>query len=80
MQNLGMTALVPPLRFLAAEFRPIRAAHWDKDIALGGIGAGLGAVLLVLAQARTAAVKVAIVALTMPVVGVMFAQSRRGDA
>jgi drug/metabolite transporter (DMT)-like permease len=50
--------------------RPILRADWGKGIAVGGVCIALGAVLLVVAQARTDPVTVAIATATMPVIGI----------
>lgn len=70
MRNLSAAAFLLPLWLLTEGWRPMRHARWDKGIAVGGVCVGLGAVLLVIAQARTDAVTVAIVSATMPVVGI----------
>jgi drug/metabolite transporter (DMT)-like permease len=49
---------------------PVRRANWGRGIAVGGICIGLGAVLLVIGQALTDAVTVAIITASMPVVGI----------
>lgn len=70
MRNLSAAVFLLPLWLLDEGWRPIRGARWDKGIVVGGICVGLGAVLLVIAQARTDAVTVAIVTATMPVAGI----------
>lgn len=67
----GMAAAVLiPLWILVEGWGPIRRAHWGKGIAVGGLCIGLGAVLLVIAQAKTDPVTVAVITATMPVVGI----------
>lgn len=63
-------AVLIPLWIAAEGWGPIRAAHWGKGIAVGGVCIGLGAVLLVIAQAKTDPVTVAVITATMPVVGI----------
>lgn len=46
------------------------AAPWRRGLIVGGVGFGLGAYLLVYAQARTDGVTTAVIAATMPVVGI----------
>ncbi|MCA0272769.1 MAG: DMT family transporter [Proteobacteria bacterium] len=48
----------------------VRDAPWGKGLWVGGIGFGLGAFLLVWAQSRTDAVTTAVIAATMPVIGI----------
>lgn len=67
----GLAGGVLMLIWLAWEgWRPIRQAQWGKGIVVGGICMGLGAVLLVIGQARTDAVTVSIITATMPIVGI----------
>ncbi len=49
---------------------PILRADWGKGILVGGVCIALGAVLLVVAQAHTDPVTVAIATATMPVIGI----------
>lgn len=58
------------LWWLAEGSETIRRANWGRAIVVGGICMGLGAVLLVIAQARTDAVTVAIITAMAPVVGI----------
>lgn len=48
----------------------LRAAHWGKGVLVGGGGIGFGAFMLVLGQARTNMVTVAVISAAMPVVGI----------
>lgn len=59
-----------PLWIMRDGFATLRTAPWGKGLRIGGIGFGLGAYLLVYAQARTDAVTVAVIAATMPAVGI----------
>ena len=63
-------AVLLPLWALADGWSAQRRAPWWRGIGVGGIGFGLGAYLLIVAQARTDAVTVAVIAATMPVVGI----------
>lgn len=49
---------------------PIRRANWLRALWVGGVCIGVGAVFLVVAQARTDPVTVAVVTATMPVIGI----------
>ena len=59
-----------PLWITLEGWGPIRSANWGKGIVVGGICIGLGAVLLVVAQARTDPVTVAVITAIMPVIGI----------
>jgi drug/metabolite transporter (DMT)-like permease len=48
---------------------PVRRARWGAGTAVGGVCMGLGAVLLVIGQARTDPVTVAIITASMPLIG-----------
>jgi len=63
-------AVLLPLWALADGGSALRRAPWGRGIGVGGIGFGFGAYLLIVAQARTDAVTVAVIAATMPVVGI----------
>ncbi|MDZ4093709.1 MAG: DMT family transporter, partial [Paracoccaceae bacterium] len=64
------SALLLPIWLLLEGAEALRAAPWGRGIRIGGIGFGLGAFLLILAQAQTDAVTVAVTTATMPVVGI----------
>ncbi|HEX9859525.1 MAG TPA: DMT family transporter [Paracoccaceae bacterium] len=69
--RMGLAAAVLLPVWLALEGWPaLRQAHWGRGVLVGGIGFGLGAFLLVTAQARTDAVTVAVISASMPVVGI----------
>lgn len=56
--------------FLWEGWGPIRRAAWGRGIVVGGVCIGLGALLLVIGQALTDAVTVAVITATMPIVGI----------
>ncbi|HMO09645.1 MAG TPA: DMT family transporter [Paracoccaceae bacterium] len=61
-------------------WRPLAAAPWGRGIGVGGVCIGLGAVLLVIGQAYTDAVTVAIITASMPLIGMaleVFLDGRR---
>lgn len=64
------TLLLLPLWFLLDGRAALMAAPWRRGLMIGAVGFGLGAFLIVLAQQMTDAVTVAIIASTMPVVGI----------
>ncbi len=66
------TAAIVLMAFWAAVegLGPIRRANWLRALWVGGVCIGVGAVLLVVAQARTDPVTVAVVTATMPVIGI----------
>ena len=67
----GMAAAVLIPLWIALEgVRPILTANWTKGILVGGVCIGLGAVLLVVAQAMTDPVTVAVITAIMPVIGI----------
>ncbi len=67
----GLAAAVLMLVWLAWEgWGPIRHANWLRAMVVGGICIGVGAVLLVIGQARTDAVTVSIITCSMPLVGI----------
>lgn len=69
--RLGMAGLVLVAIWLAMEgAQAVRTAPWLRGTWIGTVGFGAGVVLLVMAQARTDAVTVAVIAATMPVVGI----------
>ena len=45
------------------------SAHWGRGVAVGGIGFGIGAFLMLAGQALSDPISVAIIATTMPIVG-----------
>ena len=57
---------------------PLLGANWGRGIAVGGICIGLGAVLLVIAQARTDPVTVAVITAIMPVIGITLEVATEG--
>ncbi|MDP3960121.1 MAG: EamA family transporter [Pseudorhodobacter sp.] len=63
-------AVLLPLWLLADGWTALRGAPWWRGIGVGGIGFGFGAYLLIVAQARTDAVTVAVIVASMPVVGI----------
>jgi drug/metabolite transporter (DMT)-like permease len=67
----GMAALVLMAFWLLIEgTAPIRQANWLRGVAVGFVCIGLGAVLLVIGQAYTDAVTVAIITTSMPLIGI----------
>ncbi len=64
------TAVLLPLWLMRDGADTILHAPWARGLLVGGIGFGLGAFLLVYAQSRTDGVTVAVIAATMPVVGI----------
>ena len=67
----GLAAAVLMLVWLMWEgWTPIRRANWGRGIIVGGICIGIGALLLVVGQALTDAVTVAIITATMPIEGI----------
>jgi len=67
----GTAALVLlPVWWLVEGFAPFRAAPWGRALVVGGIGIGIGALLLVVAQSMTDAVTVAVISAATPVVGI----------
>ena len=59
-----------PLWWAIEGFGPFRTTQWGRAHLVGGVGVGIGALLLVVAQARTDAVTVAIITATTPIVGI----------
>ncbi len=69
--RLGMAGVVLVAIWLAVEgAQTVRTAPWLRGTLFGTVGFGAGVVLLIMAQARTDAVTVAVIAATMPVVGI----------
>jgi drug/metabolite transporter (DMT)-like permease len=67
----GMAAAVLMAFWLLIEgLAPIRQANWLRGVVVGFICIGLGAVFLVIGQAYTDAVTVAIITLSMPLIGI----------
>jgi len=67
----GMAAAVLIPLWIAMEgTRPLLTANWGRGILIGGVCIGLGAVLLVIAQAKTDPVTVAVITAIMPVIGI----------
>ncbi len=68
--RMGLAALaLLPFWFLADGAAAVRGAHWGRGIAVGSLLA-IGAWFLVMGQARTDAVTVAVISATLPVVGI----------
>lgn len=63
-------AFLLPIWLLVEGPRPLLTANWLRGIMVGGICIGLGAVLLVIAQAKTDPVTVAVITAIMPVIGI----------
>jgi drug/metabolite transporter (DMT)-like permease len=63
-------AFLLPAWILADGWREVRAADWGRGLAVGALGMGLGAFLLVWGQSRTDGITAAVIAATMPVVGI----------
>lgn len=63
-------AVLLPLWVALEGVGPLIRTNWPRAIWVGGVCMGVGAILLVLAQARTDAVTVAVVTATMPVIGI----------
>ena len=59
-----------PLWWISEGSQALRAAHWGKGFLVGGGGLGLGAFMLLLVQAKTNMVTVAVISAAMPVVGI----------
>jgi len=59
-----------PVWWLIEGFAPFRTAPWGRALVIGGIGIGIGALLLVIAQSMTDAVTVAVISAATPVVGI----------
>lgn len=59
-----------PLWIIMEGTGPLLRANWLRGIAVGGICIGVGAVLLVIAQAKTDPVTVAVITAIMPIVGI----------
>ncbi len=70
LRTLLAAAVLMPLWWAVDGARTIRSANWGRGIVVGGICIGLGAVLLVIAQAKTDPVTVAVIAAIMPVLGI----------
>ena len=63
-------AFLLPIWILVEGPGPLLTANWLRGILVGGICIGLGAVLLVIAQAKTDPVTVAVITAIMPVIGI----------
>jgi len=63
-------AFLLPIWILVEGPGPLLTANWRRGIFVGGICIGLGAVLLVIAQAKTDPVTVAVITAIMPVIGI----------
>lgn len=63
-------AVLLPVWLLVEGPRALAGADWLRGILIGGGTNGFGATLLVMGQARTSAVTVAVISATMPVIGI----------
>jgi drug/metabolite transporter (DMT)-like permease len=63
-------AFLVPLWWALEGTAAVSGAPWRRGILIGGVCIGLAAILLVMAQARTDPVTVAVVTATMPVIGI----------
>ncbi len=63
-------AILMPFWIMRDGWGAVKQADWRSGLWVGGMGFGLGAYLLIVAQDHTDAVTVAVIAATMPVVGV----------
>lgn len=69
--RMGLAALfLVPLWVALDGLAALRSANWRRGLIVGGFGFGLGAFFLIVAQNMTDAVTVAVIAATMPVIGV----------
>ena len=59
-----------PVWWFSEGAQALRSAHWGKGFLVGGVGLGLGAFMLLLGQAKTNIVTVAVISAAMPVVGI----------
>ena len=64
------TAFLLPVWLLVDGWRDVRGADWVRGLGVGALGMGLGALLLVYGQSRTDGITTAVIAATMPVVGI----------
>lgn len=62
--------LLLPLWWALEGFGPMRRANWGMGLWVGGVCIGMASVFLVIAQAATDAVTVAVASATMPVLGI----------
>lgn len=70
MRLLLGAALLLPLWWLLDGWQSLAQANWGRGIVVGGICLGIGAILLIYAQAATDAVTVAVISATAPVVAI----------
>ncbi|MEI6097580.1 MAG: DMT family transporter [Alphaproteobacteria bacterium] len=70
LRALLAAAVLIPLWIVIEGTRPILTANWGRGILIGGVCIGFGAVLLVVAQAKTDPVTVAVITAIMPVIGI----------
>ena len=69
--RMTLAALVLlPVWLLVEGPRALAGAGWWRGILIGGGTIGLGATMMVMGQARTSAVTVAVISATMPVIGI----------
>jgi drug/metabolite transporter (DMT)-like permease len=64
------TAFLLPAWYLSDGARACRQADWPRGLAVGAVGMGLGALLLIYGQNRTDGITTAVITSTMPIVGI----------
>jgi drug/metabolite transporter (DMT)-like permease len=64
------TAFLLPAWYLFDGAQALRRADWPRGLAVGAAGMGLGALLLIYGQKRTDGITTAVIAATMPIVGI----------
>lgn len=64
------TAFLLPAWFLLEGWQAVRDARWLRGLAVGAIGMGGGSLLLIFGQSRTDGITTAVIAATMPIIGI----------
>lgn len=64
------TAFLLPVWYLFDGGREFRRADWPRGLAVGAVGMGLGALLLIYGQKRTDGITTAVITATMPIVAI----------